>query len=63
MGMKAWAFEFEPIIQEAHWRAMMTGYRYKVFKDKKNGYWELQPLTERVDGYPEEPIQEVDTIP
>lgn len=43
--MKNWHRTFHEVIFEAHRRAAITGYRYRVRYDSRNRWWEMRETT------------------
>jgi hypothetical protein len=43
-----WFTAFTDAVFEAHFRAAITGYRYRVTYDKANRLWDLRETTERI---------------
>ena len=44
--MKNWHARFSDVVHEAHFRAAITGKRYRVYYDRANRLWNMQETTE-----------------
>lgn len=50
MPMKNWSKSWRDVVFEAHFRASITGWRYRVTYDQANGWWNMVETHYRVAG-------------
>jgi hypothetical protein len=48
--MQNWTKSFHDAVHEAHFRAAITGLRYRVRYDRANGWWDLWETVTRLEG-------------